>query len=124
MINRIVIIALLFSFAFTKNPKAIHHHDNPMEAYILTDTVPEYHPMAIEGANWLYKTKDEGQISYYGWSLKGDTIINGENYKKGFKINVDLLIAPTHQALEYSINPDFPDFYLRNETIIKLHSSA
>jgi hypothetical protein len=119
MINRIVILTVLCNFAFTVQSKDIFSYFISMEAYILTDTVPEYHPMAIEGANWVYKTKDEGQIGYYGWSLKGDTIINGENYKKGFKIRVDLLIAPPHQALEYSINPNVPDFYIRDDTIQK-----
>ncbi len=78
-----------------------------------------YYPMAIEGANWVYKVKDDNNISYYGWRIEGDTSINNTSYKKGFRINADLLVAPPYQTLEYSIDPDNPVFYMRDDTTQK-----
>lgn len=121
MINRL--LTFILSIAIST---LLHSKPNNSLGYIsletsttLVDSTPTYNPMAIEGANWLYKIKNEGQVTYYGWRLQGDTIVNGYTYKKGYRITVDLLVAPPYQELVYAINSGFPSFYIRDDTLQK-----
>lgn len=47
----------------------------------------EYQPMAIEGAHWIcFKAyfKPWGD-EYYSWTIRGDTVVNGQDYKKVYR---------------------------------------
>ncbi len=59
----------------------------------------EYQPMAVEGAHWIcYKAYDKPWgDEYYSLSIRGDTVINGQVYKKMYRDN--LFIDHVNQRL-------------------------
>lgn len=46
-----------------------------------------YQPMAIEGAHWIcFKAYDRPWgDQYYSWTIRGDTMVNGQGYKKVYR---------------------------------------
>lgn len=80
-----------------------------------------YHPMAIEYANWLFEIEDTDApyTTYYGWRIEGDTMIHNTMYKKGFRIDAQLVVAPPYQHLEFSIDKDSPAFFMRDDMLEK-----
>ena len=73
----------------------------------------EYLPMAIDDAHWVvYGSNDDySSEKYYGFYTKGDTIINGINYKKVYYISYINTVQPLikgYQELVAAIRDDIP----------------
>ena len=66
---------------------------NPALFYLLLLSIlsqpltAQYQPIAVEGAQWIvYETFDEGfsgqSITHHNYFIRGDTLLDGQNYKK------------------------------------------
>ena len=49
--------------------------------FFTTSYAQDYQEMVAEGATWMYAKKDGGPVSYFAYHIKGDTTINGVDYK-------------------------------------------
>ena len=45
----------------------------------------QYEPMAVEGAHWVIFDKDDDSTYHHTIVVKGDTTVNGTDYKKIYR---------------------------------------
>jgi hypothetical protein len=82
----------------------------------------QYEPMAIEGAHWVVFDKDNDSTYHHALIIEGDSIVNGKNYKKIFRREIQSgVIYPQDFLPPYYYTGDKkPVGLIRDDTIAEI----
>jgi len=73
----------------------------------------EYQPMALEGATWVYQKAGYFDPGFFGYSIQGDTVIEGESYKLLYKLK----FFDELEFLEFEIDLDAQVAAIRDDSL-------